>query len=257
MTDGVRLILGDCLDVLRTLEPGSVDAVVTDPPYSSGGMFRADRTNRTTDDKYTLQGCRGRRPDFSGDNRDQRAWTSWCREWLTECRDLARPGGYLCCFTDWRQLPALTDAVQWAGWVWRGLLVWDKTEGARQPHNGYYKYQCEFAVWATNGPCLPRPTLAEGGETVWPGCYRQGVHQADKHHQTGKPTPVMEWLVGCGGPGGTVLDPFMGSGTTGVACLRTGRRFVGVEISPEYYQIAERRIAAEVAKAPLFQGEPA
>jgi len=247
-----RVIHGDCLDVLPTLASGSVDAVITDPPYSSGGMFRADRVNQTTDEKYTVHQHQGKRPNFSGDNMDQRAWANWCRNWLKACRLASKDGGHLCVFTDWRQLPTLTDVVQHAGWVWRGVLVWDKTEGAKGPHTGYFGYQAEFIVWATNGGVPRRPSLENGGEGRMPGVYRRAVSAADKFHQTGKPTDVMRWLALCCPPGGVILDPFAGSGTTGVACVQTGRRFIGVETDPPYVEIARRRIAAAQSELPLF-----
>ena len=232
----------DCLDVLRTLPAASVDAVVTDPPYSSGGMFRADRVNFTTDEKYTVHQHQGKRPNFSGDNMDQRAWANWCKGWLAAARLVSKVGGHLCCFTDWRQLPTLTDVVQHAGWVWRGVLVWDKTQAAKGPHTGYFGYQAEFIVWATNGPVLRRPNLENGGEGRMPGVYRRAVSQADKFHQTGKPTDVKRWLARCCPPGGVCLDPFMGSGTTGVACIQTVRKFIGIELDPGYFAIAVQRM---------------
>lgn len=242
-TNGATLYHGDCLEVLRHLPDGSVDAVVTDPPYSSGGAFRADRVNFTTDEKYTNQQFQGARPNFSGDNMDQRAWSSWCYEWLSACRRVSSPGAHLCCFTDWRQLPTLVDVIQWAGWVWRGVLVWDKTEAAKAPHIGYFGYQAEFVAWATNGKVGRRPNLANGGEGRMPGVFRQAVSASDKFHQTGKPTPVMEWLVRSCPPGGTVLDPFAGSGTTGVACKRKGRNCILVEREQAYCDIAVRRLS--------------
>jgi site-specific DNA-methyltransferase (adenine-specific) len=247
--DGVRLIEGDCLAVLPTLEAGSVDAVITDPPYSSGGMFRADRTNFTTDEKYTRTQFQGKRPDFGGDNMDQRAWQSWCYEWLCAARRLASPGGYLCCFTDWRQLPALTDVIQWAGWIWRGMLVWDKTEAAKAPHLGYFGYQAEFIAWATNGQVERKPCLDEGGEGRMPGVFRQAVSASNKFHQTGKPVSVMRWLARCCPPGGLVLDPFAGSGTTGLAALQEGRRAILIEREPAYCDIIRKRLAQH---EPLF-----
>ncbi len=238
----VRVFQGDSLVALRALPDGCADALVTDPPYSSGGVVRADRVNHTTDDKYTLTRHAGKRPNFGGDNMDQRAWQSWCYEWLVEAKRIVAPGGYLVTFTDWRQLPALTDVVQWAGWVWRGVNVWDKTEAAKGPHLGYFGYQSEFAVWATNGPCVAKPPLAEGGEGRMPGCFRQAVSATDKHHQTGKPTPVMRWLVRCCPPGGLIVDPFGGSGTTGVAAAHEGRRCLVIEREGPYVEIARRRV---------------
>lgn len=249
------MILGDALIELPKLETASVDAVVTDPPYSSGGMFRADRTNFTTDQKYTVSEYQGKRQNFSGDNMDQRAWLGWSMEWLREARRVTKDGGYLCVFTDWRQLPTLTDAIQWTGWIWRGVLAWDKTEAAKGPHTGYFSYQCEFIAWATNGQVQAKPSLAEGGEGRMPGCYRRAVSQSDKFHQTGKPTDVMRWLVRCAPPHGTVLDPFAGSGTTGVACYHEGREFIGIELDPHWHAVADKRVRE--IEGPLFAGEPA
>lgn len=245
---------GDCLELLPTLGAGGFDAVVTDPPYSSGGLFRSDRANFTTDEKYTVSEHAGRLPNFSGDNMDQRSWQSWCYRWMAECRRLLRPGGYFLCFSDWRQLPALTDAVQWAGLVWRGVLVWDKTEAAKAPHTGYFGYQCEYIVWASNGPLERKATLADGGEGRMPGCFRKAVNARDKLHQTGKPTDVLRWLVRCCPPGGVVLDPFAGSGTTAEAALREGRRAVLVEREAAYCDIIRRRMAE--VEGPLFCTQP-
>ena len=117
------LRLGEALAMLQTLPDASVDALITDPPYSSGGAFRGDRMGSTTtkyvDNRDTLH-----RADFAGDNRDQRAYGYWCGLWLSECLRIVRPGGIACLFTDWRQLPTTTDALQAGGWVWRGIAAW-------------------------------------------------------------------------------------------------------------------------------------
>lgn len=145
------LINGDALTVLRCIPPGNVDALITDPPYSSGGQFRGDRVQDTRN-KYLSSGdisAEYAKHSFTGDNLDQRSWTSWAAEWLTLARGIVKPGGVAAVFTDWRQIGALTDAVQWAGWTWRGILVWDKKNARPQP--GRPRQQCEFVVWASNG----------------------------------------------------------------------------------------------------------
>jgi site-specific DNA-methyltransferase (adenine-specific) len=228
---------GDALAILRSMPSESVDAVITDPPYSSGGFTRGDRSATTTT-KYTLTGTQVERPDFAGDNRDQRSFAYWCSLWLGECLRVAKPGAPLCVFTDWRQLPSTTDAIQCGGWLWRGLVVWDKTEACR-PAMGRFAAQCEFIVWGTAGPSPDREDVG----CLW-GVVREAVRQSDKHHITGKPTAVMQQLVRICPPGGTVLDPFAGSGTTGVAALLEGRRFIGMEITDEYAGIARDRLEA-------------
>lgn len=130
-----------------------------------------------------------------------------------------------------------TDAIQFAGAVWRGVIAWDKTEGSRAPHTGYFRHQAEYLVWGTKGSCARQP-----GRGPFPGAFRVPVKQSDKHHITGKPTALMTSLVEVVPEGSTVLDPFMGSGTTGVACRNTGRNFIGIEASEAYYKIAKQRI---------------
>lgn len=246
MADDVTLWHGDCLELMARIPDGSVDAVITDPPYSSGGLMRGDRAG-STNRKYAQSTSVGIHADFSGDNKDQRSWLRWCTMWISECQRIAKPTAYFLMFTDWRQLPLATDAYQCGGFVWRGILTWDKTLG-RAPHVGYFRHQCEYIVWGTNGA-----TKTEGTGGPWPGCYRYPVLQSDKHHITGKPTPLMCDLLKCCHPGAVIFDPFMGSGTTGVACVRTGRKFIGIEKDAGYYEIARKRIADETAKTALLQ----
>ncbi len=84
-------------------------------------------------------------PDFDGDNMDQRAFTAFMRDVLFRCRQLAKPGGVAAAFIDWRNLPALTDALQMAGWIYKGVVVWDKGTSRNQP--GRFRADCEYIVW--------------------------------------------------------------------------------------------------------------
>lgn len=238
---------GDCLALLDKLPPDSVDAVITDPPYSSGGMTRGDRVTNTTNGKYA--GGQAPRSDFLGDNRDQRAWLKWCAIWLGQCYRAAVPGAYILMFTDWRQLPAATDALQAGGWAWRGIVVWDKGRAARVPNTSYFRHQAEYILWGTKGA-----TNKDAGGP-WDGVIRLPVTQADKHHVTGKPTELMRRLVQVAPPGGLVLDPFLGSGTTAVACELEGRRCVGYELEPVYLAIAQRRIEAAQQKREIARAD--
>lgn len=223
------LYRGDALEILPTLDRRFA-AVLADPPYCSGGTHAGDRT-KITSAKYQSSDHRGLYPEFAGDTRDQRSFLAWSTLWLGRARELALPGALCAVFTDWRQLPVTTDALQAAGWVWRGIVPWDKTEGSR-PQRGRYRIQAEYVVWGTNGP---RPLTGP----VAPGVFRLGVGRT-KHHIAGKPVALMEGLLSI--VNGPVLDPFMGSGTVGLACAARGLDYAGIEVEPVYYAIAAERL---------------
>ena len=191
--DRVTLYSGDALAVLADLPAATVDAVVTDPPYSSGGMVRGDRTGQTTKDKYVgTDQVRagtggGALLDCAGDNRDQRAYAYWCALWMGEALRATKPGGTLLVFTDWRQLPSTADAVQAGGWVWRGIIPWVKTSA--RPQSGRPTNIAEYVLWCSNGPMpvdYSRPVMPGFHEIAAP---RTRVHITQKHDQrTGRLT---------------------------------------------------------------------
>ena len=240
-----HILRANCLDMLASLPTplGGFDALITDPPYSSGGRTAAER-QRPASEKYVQGGvCATHNVDFAGEMMDARSWTHWCAHWLELARQQVKEGGYALVFTDWRQLPALTDAIQMAGWHWRGVAVWDKGGGARGPHKGYFRHQCEYIVWASNGAL---PAAKHGGP--WPGCYKVPVVPQEKLHMTGKPIDLMRQLVSIVPPGGHVLDPFMGSASTGVACIETDRQFTGIEVTQHYYDVSANRLKEALDK---------
>ena len=112
--DGWTILHGDTLSIVRAFRPGVFDAVITDPPYASGGAKPSEK-NRTTTQKYSSMRADKALPDFDGDQKDQRSWTRWMAEWLSDVRKACKPGAPICLFIDWRQYPCMTDALQWAG----------------------------------------------------------------------------------------------------------------------------------------------
>ena len=134
--DGWSILHGDTLQIIRAFKPQVFDALITDPPYASGG-WKPSEKNRTTNQKYSSMDPKNALPDFDGDNRDQRSWTRWMAEWLSDARKACRPGAPVCLFIDWRQYPSITDALQWAGWIWRGSVVWDKMTS--RPQKGRFR----------------------------------------------------------------------------------------------------------------------
>lgn len=250
--EGKRWILYRCdaLSLLPTLPDASVDGLVTDAPYSSGGQFRGDRMG-SVQTKYLSTGSKQAEylPAFAGDTRDQRSFLLWCTLWLGECLRIVRPGRAAVLFTDWRQLPTTTDALQSGGWVWRGIVPWVKPNP--RPNIGCFPAAAEYAVWGTSGPSANDPEIG----------YLKGWHLEepprgdDREHVTQKPLGVMRTLLRIVPEGGTVLDPFAGSGSTGAAALETGRRFIGCEWTEANAEVAARRLAQaehDGVPVPLF-----
>lgn len=234
---GVKVYHGDAINVLAQLEAHSVDVFLCDPPYSSGGMFKGDRM-ASTGKKYVQTGQALQYRDFNGDNRDQRSYLTWSTLWLSEALRVCKPAGLIGLFTDWRQIGVTIDALQCGGFIYRGIVPWDKTQAAR-PRKGAPRNQCEYVVWGSNG------AMADEGE-CFPGFHTFSVAGSEKTHIAGKPDKLMQELVKWCAPGGIICDCFCGSGTTLRAAKAMGRRALGVDINGEWAGDASNRAAGEL-----------
>lgn len=237
-----ELHLADCMAVLPELS--GIDAYVLDPPYSSGGQFRGDRTARPSVKYVQTSSEFACRAEFAGDNRDQRAFLTWSSLWFGQMLAASQPGAVACCFTDWRQLPTMTDAVQCGGWVWRNLVTWWKP-GIRM-QRGRFSQSAEYLIYASNG--VPQ----EGERSPQNVLSYAPVGGDEKEHIAEKPAALMRDLLGVTPLLGVVCDPFMGSGTTGIACAQTGRAFIGIELDPAHFDAACRRIEEAQRQPDLF-----
>jgi site-specific DNA-methyltransferase (adenine-specific) len=232
----VTLYLGDCLEVLPTLAAGSVDAVVGDPPYSSGGRQQA--TVRGNFEKADKTQWTHRKDDwFLGDNMGTDTYLRWMRQVGIECLRLASDNSPSFIFTDWRQYTNLVTAWESVRWTLRNVLVWDKAKGGAM--GSWWRNNHEWVAIFTKGKARMLPNCSFFN--TWKGVKPQGGL-----HHTEKPLGLLVYIVQsvmteeCGG---VVLDPFMGSGTTGVACVQVGRKFIGIEIDQDYFDIAVKRIS--------------
>jgi site-specific DNA-methyltransferase (adenine-specific) len=198
LAEGVRLILGDCREILPTL--GKVDACVTDPPYGIG----ITRSNRLA----VSRGLGGQSWD------DEPADLSWL-------------------------VPMGVPSIVWGGNYFdlpptRAPLVWDKNNAGRD--------FADFEMAWSNLDMVARRII-----------FRPMNMDGGKLHPTQKPIEVMRWCIGhLPESAQLILDPFMGSGTTGVAAVKMGRRFIGIEREPTYFDIACKRIADAARQPDLF-----
>lgn len=218
----------DCLEGLKALKSGSVDLIVTDPPYlikdtHAGGNTRLARTIQPVNNELRDNGLNvGLDPAI-----------------LPELvRVLKTINIYIWC--NKAQIPDyLTYFVGEWGCAF-DILVWIKTNAPPTFHNKYLSDKEYCLYFRRGGYC--QPTSYETAKTA----YFQPTNVKDKKeypHPTIKPLNIMKTIIGNSSkPGEIVLDPYLGSGTTAVACVELGRQYIGFEINKNYYEVAQRRI---------------
>ncbi len=208
------LYLGDCLAVMKDMPDKSVDAVITDPPYGMNldTKFSKRPLSKRAMDKHPVQ--RDYEPVIGDDAKFDPA------PLLNKAKEVFLFGGDY--FAD--SLPS--------GGSW---IVWDKRDGL-----GDFDYSSSEFELCWSKQKHHRKIIRQR----WFGlCGTESQDVKKRVHPTQKPIQVMKWLIeNYTHEGDTILDPFMGSGTTGVACVQTGRNFIGIEIDAGYFKIAEKRI---------------
>jgi site-specific DNA-methyltransferase (adenine-specific) len=213
----VEIIHGDCLDVLRGMPDASVDAVVTDPPYG----IKADRRQRARGGKQHGRAMAASRDYGATSWDDARPSADVFREMLRVGRDAVVFGGNY--FAD-----LLPPSSSW--------IVWDKDNGT----NNYADFEL---AWTSH------KRAARKVRWRWHGMLQEPGHPKDvRVHPTQKPLGLMLWVIeNYTKPGDLILDPYAGSGTTGLACQMLGRRFIGIEREAEYVEIINRRLGMKGA----------
>ena len=208
----ITLIRGDCLDILPTLESENVEAVITDPPY--GITYQSNHRVGQGSKPITNDGTR--------------LSLALYRQVIPLIQ-----ANHVLWFTRWDAWPDVWAILgQW--YPLRGLLVWNKgTPGMGDLRHWGLSYELIASAGygkirgSRDGSILPFSTTPS----------------RNRHHPTEKPIELFSYLIDkITDIGDTILDPFMGSGTTGVACVQTGRSFIGIEIDPAYFEIATKRI---------------
>lgn len=232
-----HIIEGDAFDIFPTLAPESFDAVATDPPYSSGGKAKQRLQGLQHCGKYFKTDPE---TDFDDGTRDQLSHHQWTCDWMRACHKLLKPGGWIMCFTDWRQLPLVSTALQCSGYIWQGINIWAKPNGL--PQLGRFFRSAEFILLGTKGQPAGGPTLKGTGAKTYDQVWTGSLPASEKYHATAKPVALMRHLLQVLPPGGRVLDPFAGGGATLVAAEEMGLDAVGIEKTHENYMTARERL---------------
>lgn len=214
LAEGVTVVLGDCREYLATLADKSVDAIVSDPPY--GINYQHSGAGAAATGRTAL-----RRFTESIEGDDEPFDPSHLLRW--PC--------------------VLFGADHYCSRLPSGgtMHVWDKAPGGAGPKDSFSDAELFWSSWTCSRRVI---------RYLWKGVCQDGEKGRRKFHPMQKPEAVMMECVGM--TTGTVCDPYAGSGSTGVACVRLGRRFIGIEIDERYFSIACRRISAALNEQPLF-----
>lgn len=218
---------GDCLELMKEIPDKSIDMILCDPPYN------ISRINN-----FTTMGRTG--IDFG-------EWDKGFNltSWIKVAKPLLKKGGNIVIFNDWKNMSYITEELENNGFDIKDLLRWKKTNAMPRNRDRRFISDYEVAVWA----------VKKGGKWTFNRlsktyeipeilcCITPKSEKVNGGHTTQKPIYVMEWIIErLSDEGDTILDPFLGSGTTCIASLNKNRKYIGFEKDKEYYDIAKERI---------------
>ena len=258
---GVYLYNGQCLDFLDELNAcypeGVFDAIFADPPYFlSNGGISCHSGKMVKVDKGGWDKSQG--PELNHE---------FNLEWLRRCQRALRPTGSIWVSGTQHVIFSIGYAMQQLGFKQLNDITWEKPNPPPNLSCRYFTHSTETVLWAAkhakskhvfNYKAMREMNGGKQMKTVWRLSAPGRDEKLQGRHPTQKPVSLIErCLLASTEPGGLVFDPFMGSGTTAVAALRVGRKFVGTEIDPKYCDLAALRVKAEMeAPRSLFSGIP-
>ena len=221
ITDNYQLLFGDCLKRMEDIPDGSIDLILTDPPY-----------------KMTKRG-KSCRPNWMPDNMGENVFDGEVcdfESWLSLAYTKMASDSQLYIFTNTVSLQELLNCATKVGFKLHNILTMIKD--TNMPNRWYLK-QCELVLFMRKGKAYP---INDMTSRDWFHCVMPKKKDG-KLHITQKPIePLIKFITNSTDEGDLVLDMFMGSGSTGVACLKTNRKFIGIEMDEKYFDIAVNRI---------------
>ena len=216
-----ELLHGDCLELMKDIPDGSIDLVVTDPPYKTTSRGSSGGTGGILKEEINKRGKVFKHNDIE------------FNEWLPELYRVLKDTGHAYIMSNNKNLKNMLMEIENVGFNIYKTLIWAKNSPIT---NMYYMDSHEYIIFCRKGKAKRINN-----------CGTKSVFNVDnprnKVHPTEKPVELMEVLVtNSSQEGELVFDPFMGSGTTGVACINTNRNFIGIELDEHYFNIAKERI---------------
>lgn len=214
----IQLLQGDCLELMKDIPAGSVDMVLADPPYGIG--FQSQWKKNKAEWKPKIINDKAPFVDF-----------------IPLLKRILRPRSCVMVFTRWDVQQRFIDAMERAGLRIKSVLIWDKQIHGMGDLKRAYASRYESILFHSEDD------FSFNGKRPQDIISARRVLPQNLLHPNEKPVELLETLINqCTSRDGIVLDPFMGSGSTGVACVNTGRNFIGMELDPGYFETACRRI---------------
>jgi len=222
------LLLGDCLQILKRIDSGSIDLVFADPPYFlSGGGGTCQGGKWACVDKGEWDKSQGLEKDHA-----------FNLSWLRECKRVLKQDGTI-----------------WVSGTYHNIndICWFKPDASPNLSGRYFTASHETLIWAArdkstrhtyNYDTMKAENAGQQVRSMWPLGTTPPNEKTHGRHPTQKPLALLRRIIRASSrPGDIVLDPFCGSGTTGVAALELGRRFIGIDLSADFLQLAEKRMS--------------
>ena len=235
-----NLINGDCLESMKTIESGSVDLILTDPPYNLG-LFMQNREvglMRMRDNYFGSAGW---------DNLEYSQWIDYMGQMFNESDRVLRHGGAMIVFMAVIKVETIVRLAQDHGFYYKTTGTWHKLNPMPRNMNLHYVNSTESWIYLIHGGRTG--TFNNNGKVLHDFMETSVTPQSERlfgKHPTQKPLELMRGFVDTlTNPGDLVVDPFMGSGSTGVAAQSLGRRFTGIELDKGYFEIACNRMGVE------------
>lgn len=214
---------GNAVEILKTIQSETIDLIVTDPPYKiiTGGDSNGKNSIRP---KGILSG-----------NRELMKFIPKFSEWLPECYRVLKNGTHAYFMINSTNLTEMLVEVEKVGFKVHNILIWKKNNCTPSQ---FYMKNCEYIIFCRKGKAKYINNMG-GSKTV----HDFNNIIGNKAHPTEKPVELMSvYIENSSNENDLVLDPFMGAGSTGVACLKLNRKFLGIEIDTNYFDIAQNRL---------------
>ena len=225
VNDNYTLLIGDCLERIKELQDASVDLCISDIPYKLIGGGKGDGVN-------------SKRPKGILSDNTQLMQVPKFEDWLPELYRVMKDGSHIYLMCNFKNLNDLMNKTEAVGFKHVNLLVWEKNNCTPSQ---FYMKNCEYTLLLRKGKSKYINNIGDS-KTV----HKFNNIIGNKVHPTEKPVDLMKFYVeNSSNVGDVVLDMFMGSGSTGVAALSTGRKFIGIELDLNYFNNSKERVVNE------------